>query len=138
MTLRIIAILVFCSMGLSAFGQKKAKVKKSSGEYQINLSQSNYSEQEACQACMDQAMIQAIEKAFGSVVIQGNTTTIRNTDTGESVETSQVFNMIAETYVNGEWIKTLDEECERFTYNEEFWIKCKVKGQVQELNQARN
>ncbi|MCB0837417.1 MAG: hypothetical protein KDE26_18610 [Bacteroidetes bacterium] len=138
MKLRIFTILIL-SLSLSTlFAQKeKAKVKKSTGEYQINLSQSDYSEQEACKACQEQAMIQAIEKAFGSVVIQGNTTSIRNTNTGETVETSQVFNMIAETYVNGEWVKTLEEECERFTYNDEFWIKCKVKGQVQELRKPQ-
>jgi len=117
---------------LSPLGMAQ-KVKKSSGSYQINLTQSDFSEAEACQKCKEIAMIEAIEKQFGRVVIQGNTTVIQNTNTGEEVETTQIFNMIAETYVNGEWIETLEESCERFLYEEEFWVKCAVKGKVREI-----
>lgn len=114
------------------------KTQKSSGEYQLSLSNSNFSEQQACQYCMERAMVDAIERAFGTVVIQGNTTSVQNKNTGETVETTQIFNMIAETYVNGEWVKTLDESCERFTSdNGEFWISCKVKGTVQQLERPR-
>lgn len=126
-----IALLV-APMGLSA-----QKVKKSSGTYQLSLTNSEFSEAEACQYCQELAMIEAIEKAFGRVVIQGNSTIIENTNTGESVETKQIFNMIAETYVNGDWVETLDESCERFVYKDEFWIKCSVKGKVQELIQPK-
>ena len=125
---------IFCLLLLSGPVLLSQKVKKSSGEYQVNLTDSDYSEQEACQVCMEMAMIEAIEKAFGRVVIQGNTTVIQNTNTGETVESAQLFNMIAETYVNGEWVKTLDESCDRFTSEGKFWVRCKVKGQVQEMS----
>ncbi|MDX2247733.1 MAG: hypothetical protein SF052_13195 [Bacteroidia bacterium] len=126
----LVGVLILGMVG-TLFAQK---TQKSSGEYQLSLTNSNFSEQAACQYCLERAMVDAIEKAFGSVVIQGNTTSVRNENTGETVETTQIFNMIAETYVNGQWLKTLDEECERFTSdNGEFWISCKVKGTVQEL-----
>lgn len=126
---KLLLFIILCS-SLTAFAQKQ---KRATGEYQINLSKSEYSENEACDACKALARINAIEKVFGTVLIQGNTTTIRNTRTGKEVQTDQVFNMIAETYVNGDWIQTLDESCDRFVYENEFWIKCKVKGVVKEL-----
>ncbi|MEM7373328.1 MAG: hypothetical protein AAF587_32180 [Bacteroidota bacterium] len=130
--LSLFILFLFC--GVSVFAQK---LKKSSGEYQLNLTDSDYSEQEACQVCKEMAMIEAIEKAFGRVVIQGNSTSIKNTNTGEEVESSQIFNMIAETYVNGEWIRTINESCSRFTDQGKFWVKCEVKGQVQELQKPK-
>lgn len=128
----IFLILICCiSAGYSQ------KVKKSTGNYQLSLTDSDYSEQEACQVCKEMAMVNAIEKAFGSVMIQGNSTVITNENTGESVESSQIFNMIAETYVNGTWVKTIDESCDRFTDEGKFWLRCQVKGQVQELSKAK-
>ncbi|TAE52029.1 MAG: hypothetical protein EAZ89_09170 [Bacteroidetes bacterium] len=109
------------------------KSVRSEGEYQLNLTRSGYSEAEGCAYCQEMAMVQAIEKEFGTVVIQGNSTSLRNTQVNHEVQTEQVFNMIAETYVNGEWIKTLDESCERFTDGGEFWLRCQVKGVVSEL-----
>ncbi len=126
---KLLLFFILCCF-LTAFAQKQ---KRATGEYQLNLSKSEYSENQACDACKALARIEAIEKVFGTVLIQGNTTTIRNTRTGEEVQTDQIFNMIAETYVNGDWIETLDESCERFVYENEFWVKCKVKGIVQEL-----
>jgi hypothetical protein len=114
-----------------AYGQK---TRRSTGEFQVKLTR-EMSEAEACETCMRMAMVQAIEKAFGRVLVQGNTTVVENVDTGEAVETNQTFNLIAETYVNGDWIKTLNEECERFQDGEDLWVRCQVKGKVQELTQ---
>ncbi|MEO0894967.1 MAG: hypothetical protein AAFY71_01010 [Bacteroidota bacterium] len=128
----IISLFLLLIPGLMA-----QTVKKSSATYQINLTRSNFSEEQACQKCIELAMIEAIEKQFGRVIVQGNSTMIENINTGENVETTQIFNMIAETYVNGEWVETIDESCERFIYEEEFWLKCSVKGKVQELEQPK-
>ncbi|MCI4668871.1 MAG: DUF4384 domain-containing protein [Bacteroidia bacterium] len=133
----ITLIAVLTCLSLSALAQKGPKVKKSQAEYQINLTQSEFSEAEACKKCKELAMVKAIEKQFGIVVVQGNTTLIKNTTTGEETETTQIFNTIAETFVNGEWIETLDESCERFVYEEEFWVKCSIKGKVRELTQPK-
>ncbi|MEM7659165.1 MAG: hypothetical protein AAF399_23800 [Bacteroidota bacterium] len=129
-----LTMVLILFLGAQAQAQK---TKKSTGEYQLNLTESTFSEAEACQQCKELAMIEAIEKAFGRVILQGNSTIIENTYTGETTETTQIFNMIAETYVNGDWLKTIDESCERFTESGEFWIRCKVKGQVQELVQPK-
>jgi hypothetical protein len=74
-----VLLLLLLSSGLLLFGQKQ---KRSTGEYQLNLSRSDLSEARACEYCKEMARIQAIEKVFGSVIIQGNTTTIRNSRTG--------------------------------------------------------
>ena len=55
------------------------------------------------------ASIDALEKAFGRVIIQGNSTYITNLQTGQKVETNTVFNTIANTSVKGEVIEVLDE-----------------------------
>lgn len=109
------------------------KTRRSEGAYQLRLTGSDLSEAQACQQCRELAMIEAIEKAYGRVIVQGNSTSVENIQTGEAVETNQIFNMIAETYVNGEWVRTLDEACERFTEGGEFWLRCTVKGVVREL-----
>lgn len=128
--------ILFCSlMSYSLmFGQK---VKKATGEYQLRMERSD-SEAEACEKCLIQARINAIEKAFGTAVIQGNTTYVENTHTGTKTETTQIFNTIAETMVNGEWLRDLGEpEYEAFDYEGDRWVKCKIKGEIGELEKAR-
>lgn len=126
--------LTFCLLLLWTLPLVQAqKTRRSEGEYQLRLTGTDLSEAEACQQCQELAMIQAIEKAFGRIVVQGNTTSVENIQTGETVETTQIFNMIAETYVNGEWVKTLEESCERFAEADAFWLRCQVKGVVREL-----
>ncbi|MEM6261357.1 MAG: hypothetical protein AAGI38_02535 [Bacteroidota bacterium] len=131
-TFLILSLLALLTTSLSA-----QKVRKVSAEYQLNLSRSELSEKAACQKCVELAQVQAIEKAFGTVIIQGNTTYIKNEETGEQVETEQTFNMMAETYVNGRWVETLSEDCNRFTEDGEFWVRCKIKGKVRELSQPK-
>ncbi|MDX1907509.1 MAG: hypothetical protein SF053_10790 [Bacteroidia bacterium] len=111
------------------------KTRTAEGSYQLNLSRSTYTEAEACEYCRSMAMIDAIEQAFGRVIVQGNTTVIQNVTTGETVSTGEVFNLLAETYVNGEWIETLDESCDRFTEGGEFWVRCTARGKVREWTQ---
>lgn len=128
---RSLSLILLSLLVVAAMAQK---TKRSTGEFQVKLTR-EMSEAEACETCTQMAMIQAIEKQFGRVMVQGNTTVIENVNTGESVETKQTFNMIAETYVNGDWIETLDEECERFIDEGDLWVRCRVKGKVQELLQ---
>lgn len=126
--------ICLCLLGPWLFGQK---VKKARGEYQLRIERTE-SEEEACQRCFTQARINAIEKAFGTVMIQGNSTFLENTQTGEQTETVQIFNTIAETMVNGEWLRDLDEPSwETFEYEGWRWVKCSVKGEIGELTQAK-
>jgi len=54
------------------------------------------------------ATIDALERAFGRVVIQGNATYITNLQTGQEVQTNTVFNTIANTSVKGEVQRVVD------------------------------
>ena len=61
---------------------------------------------------LDKASINALEKAFGTVMIRGNSTYMKNLNTGKESETSVVFNTIANTYVKGEVVEVLGQEFE--------------------------
>jgi hypothetical protein len=56
------------------------------------------------------AVIDAMERAFGRVIIQGNSTYLSNIQTGEKVETISGFSSVANTFVKGELVEVLDEK----------------------------
>lgn len=84
---------------------------KTSGEAQVELTE-NRSRQEVKKEAKDMATVNALERAFGSVIIQGNSTYISNVNTGEKTETNSVFNMIANTSVKGEVVEVISEKYE--------------------------
>ncbi|NQU81518.1 MAG: hypothetical protein HQ543_08370 [Bacteroidetes bacterium] len=84
---------------------------KTSGEAQVELTE-NRSRQDVKKEAKDMATVNALERAFGSVIIQGNSTYISNINTGEKTETNSVFNMIANTSVKGEVVEVIDEKYE--------------------------
>jgi len=112
---------------------QQQKVVVSSGEYQMRVERT-MTEIQAEKKAIELAQIAAIEKAFGRVVIQGNSTYIQNRISGESIETDNVFNYISDTYVNGEWIEDLSlPDVEKVIADGETWITAKVKGRIREL-----
>jgi hypothetical protein len=56
---------------------------------------------------LEKASINALEKAFGVVLIKGNSTYMKNMNTGKETQTSVVFNSIANTYVKGEVLEVI-------------------------------
>ena len=55
------------------------------------------------------ATIDALEKAFGRVIFQGNATYVTNIQTGQQeAQTNTVFHTIANTFVKGEVVRELD------------------------------
>jgi hypothetical protein len=60
----------------------------------------------------ERATVDALERAFGKAIIQGNATYIENINSGSKVETHTGFNMISNTYVKGEVIEVLDKKFE--------------------------
>lgn len=56
------------------------------------------------------ATIDALERAFGKAIIQGNATYIENKNTGQRVETRSTFSMIANTHVKGEVLEVIDKK----------------------------
>jgi len=94
----------------------------------------NMTEEETEKKCLEQARIDAIRRAFGDALIQGNSTYISNQVTGEKVESQNVFQFYSDTYVNGEWIKDLETPVvKKRDQNGERWIDVSVNCKVREL-----
>jgi hypothetical protein len=108
---KLIIVQVLFLLPLLAFSQKTVTV---SGSAQVELTE-NQSIQEIRKHARELATIDALEKAFGRVVIQGNSTYISNLQSGEKIETNTIFNTIANTSVKGEVIEVLDEEYSNIT-----------------------
>ena len=98
-------LLIFISC-IYAYSQK---IIVTEGTAQVELL-SYKSRMEVEKEAEDLAIINALEKAFGRVVVQGNSTYIKNVSTGEATETNTVFNMIANTSVKGELLEVLDKK----------------------------
>jgi hypothetical protein len=91
---------------LLLFSQKTIKVK---GTAQVEFPD-NLTRQEVKNQAKELATIDALERAFGRIVIQGNTTYISNIQTGKQTETKSAFNTIANTSVKGEVVEVIKVE----------------------------
>ena len=127
---------------LSTFILFSQQTVKTSGEAQVELTE-NRSRQDVKNEAKDLAVVNALERAFGSVIIQGNSTYISNVNTGEKTETNSVFNMIANTSVKGEVVEVINEkyedvkgykviEGEKIEVTE---IKCEITIRARELTE---
>lgn len=96
-------ILLMCPFQL--FPQRSVTTE---GTAQIEIPE-NLSRLEVKNKVRELATIDALEKAFGRIIVQGNSTYITNLQTGQKVETNTVFNTIANTSVKGEVLEVLDE-----------------------------
>jgi hypothetical protein len=88
------------------FSQKSVRII---GSAQVEFPD-NMTRQEVMRQSEELATINALERAFGRVVIQGNTTYLSNVQTGKQTETKSVFNTIANTSVKGEVLKVYDKQ----------------------------
>jgi hypothetical protein len=112
------------------------KIVTESGEYKMRIEKS-MSELDAEKICIERARINAIENAFGVTVIQGNSTYIKNERTGTSSESKNVFNMMAETMVNGEWIEDIKPpSIEKLFEEDSWWMEVKVVGKIREIKEV--
>lgn len=102
--IKLISILLICSV--PCFAQKAVTAK---GSAQIEVPE-NLSRLEVKNKVRQLATIDALERAFGRVIIQGNSTYITNLQSGQKVETNTVFNTIANTSVKGEVLEVLEEK----------------------------
>lgn len=127
MFLSIVLFLPF-----SLWAQKPREVKET-GTYKMRIEKS-MSEAEAERISIQRAKIDAIEKAFGQTVFQGNSTYIQNKNTGEKTESQNIFNSISESLVNGEWLEDLKKPLiEKIISNDEVWIQATVEGRIREI-----
>lgn len=92
----------------------------------------------------DLAITDALERAFGRVIIQGNSTYIKNVNTGQQTKTFSTFNMIGNSYVKGEVLEILDKtfkekigkkiiDNQQKEYKE---LECTIKIKAREITEA--
>jgi len=109
------------------------KEVKAVGEFSLKIDD-NLSVEFIKSKCIEFAKVDAIKRTFGEVLIQGNSTFIKNIQTNTKVETATIFNMIADSYVNGEWIRDLNPPVANIEVrSNEVWVSAKVIGLVREL-----
>lgn len=98
-----------------------------------------------------EAMIAALEQRYGALVYRSNATTITNVAKGERARTFTRFNVIANTYVKGDWVQTQNEKTTVDTlyidkngnlrdkpgrkFRTEYVVKCSISGLARELKQ---
>jgi len=129
---RYLLIFVFFSL-LSVNGNAQKKFN-SRGNAQVKV-ENNMSKEMAQKKARDLAIIDAIERIFGTYVEQETNINIEDGYTD--------FRIVGNTKVKGEWLKTIDEE---YTENAvesknpdgkgnitEIWITCNIKGVVREI-----
>lgn len=118
------------------FNAISQKVVSEHGEYKMPIEKS-MSEQEAERVCIERARINAIENAFGQTIIQGNSTYIKNERTGASAESKVVFNMMAETMVNGEWVEDIKPpEISKIYVEGVTYMIVEVFGKIREIKET--
>ena len=128
-----VAVLLLSLLLLSCRNAFAQKVKTITSSAQVRVEE-NMTIGQAKLKAIELARINAIREAFGEVVVQGNSIYIRNIETGEEVKTQNVFNQIADTYVNGEWLEDVKPPDQRtFQHNGETWIEVKLTCKVREL-----
>ncbi len=142
--MRYIISLIFLFPFLS-FTQEKPDIVRVSGEAEIQWFD-NESKEEAYNRAEELATINALEKAFGKVVVQGNSTLIRNENTGREAETTSIFNMIGNTYVKGEVIEVIKKDFKEQEYKERkklfkkvitTYITCKITVKAKEIKDTK-
>lgn len=127
-------ILLYVAMILSthsfAYGQKSSVV---SAEY-IYVMSKDVTRAEAERIAVDRAKMQAIADQFGTIVLQNNSTIVRN-DSGKNTTN---FLSIGGTEVKGEWIEDITPPTtDLIMEGGELAIKAVVKGRVREIVRAK-
>jgi len=121
-----IALIFFLIQKLPLYSQNIVRVQ---GEYQVKQ-EDNMTREQAQQKVTELAMINAIEKEFGTLVAQESNMRLKDNKVSWSI--------IGSTRVSGDWIGTLDKqfiiECRPVNAegidNVEIWITCRIEGKA--------
>jgi hypothetical protein len=127
--LRNISIYTLFFISINCFGQK---TMISNGEYLLRI-EKNWTEEFAVTKAKEKAQINAIENAFGTVIVQGNAIYVKEVTSLSQTKSDMVFTSVGNVLVNGEWISTIAEKIEYKDSAEYRWVKAIVKGSVREL-----
>jgi hypothetical protein len=130
--MRITKVLLLVGFVLHSILGFSQKTSTSKGQAKIRV-EKDWTENQVIAKAREAAIINAIENAFGSVVVEGNTLYVKNEQSGKANKSDIVFNSISNILVNGEWIKTVEEKY-TFTVEEDYrWILFNITGEVREL-----
>lgn len=112
------------------------KVVSEQGVFKMKVEKS-VSELQAEKYCIEHARIDAIEKAFGQTIVQGNSTYIKNERTGSTTESKTVFNLMSESLVNGEWVEDIKPpKIDKEFIDGELWMTATVSGKIREIKEV--
>ncbi len=141
--LTIFIFLFFVYFTVSSQENKMIKVKgKSLVQWYPDVESLNATKERALQI----AKINALENAYGVLVIQGNTVYVENKKTGEKVETNTTFKMIGSTAVKGEIVQVVKTDFKEIKKKEKVaglkkktitYIECKVELHTKELKDTK-
>ena len=124
---KLYLLLWLLSAFVNGFSQE-IKATKGSGQVEFLITKSRLEVQNQAK---ELAIVDALERAFGRVIVQGNSTYLSNLNTGKMTETKSVFNMIANTSVKGELLEVLDEK-----YTDSDGLKI-VGGKKEKITEVR-
>ncbi|MCF6240665.1 MAG: hypothetical protein L3J74_04895 [Bacteroidales bacterium] len=144
--MRTLSFLIFMLIASAVLAQENALIKIQ-GKALVQWYPDVESKTEAKNRALQQAKVNALQDAFGTLIMQGNTIYIENKKTGEKVETNTVFKMIGNTAVKGEIIKVLKEEYKETEKKERIpgqkkkqkvtYIECSVQLLAKELKNTK-
>ena len=96
-------------------------------DHKSSLKQQSEISQLMSKSELAQAKINAIENAFGSIILEGNSLYTLNKQQGTKTEFNQVFNSISDVFVNGDWIKDINPpKTERIIKGEDIFYTANV------------
>jgi hypothetical protein len=139
----ILTIAIFlCIFFISA---QEVKIVQTKGKSQVQWYPERESLTQARDHALELAKINALENAFGTLVMQGNSVYIENKKTGEKVETKTTFKMIGNTAVKGEIIQVLKTDYKETVRKEKInrkkveitYIDCSVLLEAKEINDTK-
>lgn len=121
---------LFLIVSFSGYSQKEIATI---GENLMRI-EKNQTILQAQEMSLQQAKIDGIERVFGRVIINGNSTYLQNKSVNKSVETKSSFAFFSDSFVKGEWVRNTSEPIFTFqNLNGEQWLKVKVAGIVREI-----
>lgn len=119
-------LILFLLTNIYSFSQRTVR-SKGTAKVKIEV---NKTEEETIAIAKEQAMIKAIENAFGTYIESVSVTTVNDKRSN--------FHYIGTTKVKGEWIKTLSEDMPRKLFQTtelgtDVWIEYTITGRVREI-----
>lgn len=124
---------------------QEIKIVQTKGKAQVEWYPERESLTQAKERALELAKINALENAFGTLVMQGNSIYVENKNTGEKVETNTSFKMIGNTAVKGEIIQVLKTDYKQSVRKEKInkkkveitYIDCSLLLEAKEITDTK-